>query len=169
MRETVCQSLRERYYVGEREAASEETFHPAMEAGNQQWRVKWPLGISSQCDIRLMWAATPITNCGASRIPGTLCNTRGGKPAKRLDILHSSIFKNKDFQFSSVTQSCPTLCDPMNHKMPGLPVHHKLPEFTETQVHRVSDAIQPSHPLASPSPPAPNPSQHQSLFQWVSS
>ena len=72
-------------------------------------------------------------------------------------------------QFSSVAQSCPTLCDPMNHSMPGLPVHHQLPEFTEIHVHRVSDAIQPSHPLSSPSPPAPNPSQHQSLFQWVNS
>ena len=74
-----------------------------------------------------------------------------------------------DFQFSSVTQSCLTLCDPMNHSTPGLPVHHQLPEFTQTQVHWVSDAIQPSHPLASPSPPALNPFQHQSLFQWVSS
>ena len=72
-------------------------------------------------------------------------------------------------QFSSVAQSCPTLCDPMNRSMPGLPVHHELPEFTQTHVHRVSDAIQPSHPLSSPSPPAPNPSQHQSLFQWVNS
>ena len=70
---------------------------------------------------------------------------------------------------SSVTQSCPTLSDPMNCSMPGLPVHHRLPEFTQTHVHRVSDAIQPSHPLLSPSPPAPNPSQHQSLFQWVNS
>ena len=68
-------------------------------------------------------------------------------------------------QFSSVAQSCPTLSNPMNHSTPGLPVHHQLPEFTQTHVHRVSDAIQPSHPLASPSPPAPNPSQHQSLFQ----
>ena len=68
-------------------------------------------------------------------------------------------------QFSSVAQSCPTLCDPMNSSMPGLPVHHQLPEFTQTHVHRVGDAIQPSHPLSSPSPPAPNPSQHQSLFQ----
>ena len=56
-------------------------------------------------------------------------------------------------QFSSVPQSCPTLCDPMNHNMPGFPVHHQLPEFTQTHVHRVSDAIQPSHPLLSPSPP----------------
>ena len=68
-------------------------------------------------------------------------------------------------QLSSVTQSCPTLCDPMNHSTPGLPVHHQLPEFTQTHVHRVSDAIQPSHPLSSPSPPVPNPSQHQRLLQ----
>ena len=72
-------------------------------------------------------------------------------------------------QFSSVTQSCLTLCDPMNCSTPGLPVHHQLPDFTQTHVHRVSDAIQPSHPLSSPSPPAPNPSRHQSLFQWVNS
>ena len=68
-------------------------------------------------------------------------------------------------QFSSVAQSCPTLCDPMNCSMPGLPVHHQLPEFTQTHVHRVGDGIQPSHPLSSPSPSALNPSQHQSLFQ----
>ena len=72
-------------------------------------------------------------------------------------------------QFSSVTQSCPTLCDPMNHSTPGPPVHHQLPEFTQTHAHRVSDAIQPSHPLLFPSPPAPNPSQHQGLLQWVNS
>ena len=69
----------------------------------------------------------------------------------------------------SVAQSCPTLCDPMNCSTPGLPVHHHLLEFTQTHIHRVSDAIQPSHPLSSPSPPAPNPSQHQGLFQWVNS
>ena len=68
-------------------------------------------------------------------------------------------------QFSSVAQSGPTLCDAVNRSTPGLPVHHQLPEFTQTHVHRVSDAIQPSHPLSSPSPPAPNPSQHQSRFQ----
>ena len=72
-------------------------------------------------------------------------------------------------QFSSVAQSCPTLCDPMNCCMPGLPVHHHLLEFTQTHVHRVRDAIQPSHPRSFPSPPTPNPSQHQSLFQWVNS
>ena len=68
-------------------------------------------------------------------------------------------------QFSSVAQSCPALCDPMNRSTPGLPVHHQLPEFTQTHIHQVGDAIQPSHPLSAPSPPAPNPSQHQSLFQ----
>ena len=71
----------------------------------------------------------------------------------------------KSDQIRSVAQSCQTLCNPMNRSTPGLPVHHQLPEFTQTQVHQVSDAIQPSHPLSSPSPPAPNPSQHQSLFQ----
>jgi len=68
-------------------------------------------------------------------------------------------------QFSLVTQSCPTPCNPINHSTPGLPVHHQLPELTQTHVHRVSDAIQPSHPLSSPFPPVHNPSQHQSLFQ----
>ena len=72
-------------------------------------------------------------------------------------------------QFSSVAQSCPTLCDPMNRSTPGLHVHHQLPEFTQIHVHRVSDSIQPSHPLLSPSPPALNPSQHQGHFQWINS
>ena len=79
--------------------------------------------------------------------------------------LHIKLF----IQFSSAAQSCPSPCDPMNCSTPGLPVHHQLPGFTQTHVHRVSDAIQPSHPLLSPSPPAPNPSQHQGLFQWVNS
>ena len=79
------------------------------------------------------------------------------------------IFHLDSVQFSSVTKSCPTLCNPMNHSTPGLPIHHQLPEFTHTHIHWVSDAIQPSHPLSSPSPPAPNPSQHQSLSQWVNS
>ena len=84
-------------------------------------------------------------------------------------IFKINIIRKKSFphsvQFSSVTQSCPTLSDSMNRSTPGLPIHHQLPEFTQTHVHRVSDAIQPSQPLPSPSPPAPNPSQHQSLFQ----
>ena len=81
------------------------------------------------------------------------------------NIIIITAFSSVQFRLSS----CPTLCDPTNRSTPGLPVHHQLPEFTQIYVHRVSDAIQPSHPLASPSPPAPNPSQHQSLFQWVSS
>ena len=72
-------------------------------------------------------------------------------------------------QFSSVSQSCPTLCDPMDCSTPGFPVHHQLLELAQTQVHRVSDAIQPSHPLSSPSAPAFNLSQHQSLFKQVNS
>ena len=80
-----------------------------------------------------------------------------------LSLVSVSLFSS--VQFSSVTHSCPTLCDPMNCSTPGLPVHHQLPEFTQTYVHRVGDAIRPSHPLSSPSPPDPNPSQHQSLFQ----
>ena len=72
-------------------------------------------------------------------------------------------------QFSSVVQKYLTLCEPMNCSMPGLPVHHQLPEFTQTHVHQVGDAIQPSHPMLYPSPPAPNPSQHQSLFPRVNS
>ena len=76
-------------------------------------------------------------------------------------FIHVAVY----IQIRSVAQLCPTLCDPMNRSTPGLPVHHQLSEFTQTHVHRVSDAIQPSHPLSSPSPLAPNPSQHQSLFQ----
>ena len=71
----------------------------------------------------------------------------------------------RQLQFNSVAQSCPTVCDPMNHSTPGLPVHHQLPEFTQIHIHRVGDAIQPSHPLSSPFTPAPNPSQHQGLFK----
>ena len=70
---------------------------------------------------------------------------------------------------SSVAQLCPILCDPMDCSVPGFPVHHKLPELDQTHVHRVGNAIQPSHPLSSPSPPAFNLAQHQGLFQWVSS
>ena len=85
-----------------------------------------------------------------------------------IPLCQNQIRKNS-VQFSSVAQLCQTLCDPMNCSTPGLPVHHQLPEFTQTLIHRVIDDIQPSHPLSSPSPPAPNPSQHQSLFQWVNS
>ena len=81
---------------------------------------------------------------------------------------YTELYKKKSYssvQFSSVAQLCLTLCDRMNRSTSGLPVHHQLPEFTQTHIHRVGDAIQPSHPRSSPSPPAPNPSQHQNLFQ----
>ena len=87
------------------------------------------------------------------------------KTAIQKDAFIPLFIQFSSIQFSSVAQLCPTLCDPMNCSTPGLPVHHQLPEFTQTHVHRVGDAIQPSHPLSSPSPPAPNPSQQQNLFQ----
>ena len=82
-----------------------------------------------------------------------------------MEVIYQSWYRIS--QLSSVTQSCATLCNPINCRTPGLPVHLQLLEFTQTHVHRVGDAIQPSHPLSSPFPPAPNPSQHQSLFQWA--
>ena len=84
-------------------------------------------------------------------------------------IVLSLDYKVGSVQFSSIAQSCPTLCDPMDCSTPGLPVYHQLPEFTQIHVHWVSDAIQPSHPLSSPSPPTFNFSQHQGLFRWISS
>ena len=83
-------------------------------------------------------------------------------------IMPHELTSHRRFQFSSVAQSCPTLCDPMDCSMPSLPIYHQLPEFTQTHVHRVGDAIQPTHSLLCPSP-APNPSQHQGLLQGVSS
>ena len=94
---------------------------------------------------------------------------------KRIGKFHSSHYQSTinfpyySIQFSSVALWCPTFCDLMNHSMPGLPVHHQLPEFTQTHVHWVGDDIQPAHPLLSPSTPAPSPSQHQGLSQWVNS
>ena len=92
-----------------------------------------------------------------------------GSTASNLLLFNYIFYLAARVQFSSVAQSCLTLCDPKNHSTPSLPVHHQLPEFIQTHVHWVSDAIQPSHPLSSPSPPAPYPSQHQSLFQWLNS
>ena len=108
------------------------------------------------------WSGFPFPSPGDLPKPGI----EPGCPVLQADALPSEPpGKSPSPQFSSVAQSCPTLCDPMYRSTPGLPVHHQLPEFTQTHVHRVSDVIQPSHPLLSPSPPAPNPSQHQSLFQ----
>ena len=103
------------------------------------------------------WECQQVFNC---REPDLL---------KVATLLISIVVVLFSVQFSPVALSCLTLCDSMNRSTPGLPVHHHLPEFTQTHVHRVHDAIQPSHPRSSPSPPALNPSQHQSLFQWVNS
>ena len=86
-----------------------------------------------------------------------------------IKMLFSASYPFSSVQFSSVTQLCPTLCDPMDCSMPGLPVHYQLPEFTQAHVPWVGDAIQPSYPLLSPSPPSFNLSQYQGLFKWVSS
>ena len=86
-----------------------------------------------------------------------------------LTLINQEVFFLSSVQISSVSQSCLTLCDPMNSSTPGIPVHYQLPESTQTHVYRVGDVIQPSHPLSSPSPPALNPSWHQGLFKWVSS
>ena len=118
--------------------------------------------ISLFCTIshRSQWEWVPDTHSS-----NLLVNTPSiGSLSFWLTLLIPSQISCYSVQFSPVAQSCPTLCDPMNHSTPGLPVHHQRPEFTQTHVHRVRDAIQPSHPLLSPSPPAPNPSQHQSLF-----
>ena len=129
----------------------------------------WKRILQPQSSLQ-MTAAQHISNCNCMRYPNCeLMNC----PNYDQQILSVLTVKTITFcydllwshQFSSVAQSCPTLCDPMNQSTPGLPVHHHLPEFTQTHVHRVHDAIQPSHPLSSPSPPAPNPSQHQSFFQ----
>ena len=113
---------------------------------------------------RRAWQPTPVLLPGEFHGRRSLADYRlwghkGSDTTKQpITALLSSV------QFSSVAQSCPTLCNPRNRSMPGLPVHHQRPEFTQTHIHRLSDATQPSHPLSSPSPTAPNPSQHQSLF-----
>ena len=101
--------------------------------------------------------------------PGELHALYSSRVAKIGEDFHFHFHREEQSQFSQFSQSCPTLCDPMNRNTPGLPVHHQLPESIQTHAHRVGDAIQPSHPLSSPSTPAPNPSQHQGLFQWVNS
>ena len=115
------------------------------------------LGFSNAWLMKALNSSIFLTHSGPWE--RSTCQTPGfGQCAKSLDL-----------QFNSVAQSYPTLCDPINCSMPGLPVHHQLLEFTQTHVHQVCDVIQPSHPLLSPSPPAPYPSQPQSLFQWVNS
>ena len=101
--------------------------------------------------------------------PTTLTVTAFNPVKASVNFVSRSPLNLMCLQFSSVTQLCPTLCDPMDCTMPGFPVHHQLPEFAQTHAHWVSDAIQPSHPLSSPSPPAFKLFQHQGLFKWVSS
>ena len=126
--------------------------------------------------VRIRISDTPVTQPARPFLPWALedllledweaCSSSQGLSWRRTrNGIPLTATSGYSVQFSSVTQSCLTLCDPINRRTPGLPVHHQLREFTQTHVHRVSDAIQPSHPLSSPSPPAPNPSQHQSLFQ----
>ena len=129
--------------------------------------------LASCSNIRHHWSQTTVQNITVMKKFYVLqnhhkiwhsdmkCANAIGKMAP-MDLLYT-------VQFSWVAQSCPTLCDPLDHSTPGLPVHHQLPEFTQTRVHWVGDTIQPSHLLLSPSPLAFNLSQHQGLFQWVSS
>ena len=123
----------------------------------------WKLYSNMQCCCSVTQLCPTLCNpIDCWSLPRVLCPW--ASPARILEWF--AIFYSK---FSSVAQSCPTLCDPMNRSTPGLPVHHQLPESTQTHVHQVGDAIQPSHPLSSPSLPALNLSQHQGLFKWVSS
>ena len=132
------------------------------------WTIAYEAPLSMAFSRQEYWSGFPFPSPGdlldpgiepaslaSPALPGRFFST---EPPRKPHLLVS-------VQFSSVPQSCLTLCDPMNRSTPGLLVHHQLPEFTQTHVHRVSDAIQPSHPLSSPSPPAPNPSQHQTIFQ----
>ena len=109
------------------------------------------------------WGFSPMPQVAPSGLTTPSKQTKYTRIQKRLEV--KGWEELCSVQFSSVAQSRPTICDPMNRSTPGLPVHHHLPEFTQIHVHRVGDAIQPSHLLSSPSPPAHNPSQHQSLFQ----
>ena len=118
--------------------------------------IQWMLAIWSLVPLFFL---NPAWTSGSSRF--MYC----WSPAWRILSINLLKWKVK----MKVTQSCLTLCDPMNCSTPGLPVYHQLPEFTQTHVHWVNDAIQPSHPLSSPSPPAINLSQHRGLFQWVRS
>ena len=109
-----------------------------------------------QIKITIRYHLTPVRIAIIKKSANNKCWRGCGEKGTHLDC---------SVQFSSVAQSCPTLCDAMNRSPPGLPVHHQLPEFTQTHVHQVGDEIQPPHPLSSPSPPASNPSQHQGLFK----
>ena len=139
-----------------------------IEMNFEEQRITFVGGLQERCDL------TSMDSCENKGFRHQkMCNN---SPCPSLSLPLKVLFWNAlachpslCFQFSSVAQSCLTLCDLMNRSTPGFPVYHQLLEFTQTHVHWVSDAIQPSHPLLSLSPPAPNPSQHQGLFQRVSS
>ena len=136
--------------------------------GMQETQV-WPLGWEDPLEKEMATHSSILSGKSHRQ-----CNLVGFSPwgleeSGLTELLNTHIHLISINQFNSVSQSCPTLCDPMNNSTPGLPVHHQLPEFTQTHVHWVSDAIQLSHPLSSPSPPALNLSQHHGLFKWVSS
>ena len=117
--------------------------------------------------LYLVWQDSTCLGATKSRLLSLCSGTRA--PQLEKPSPGEALALRLENQFSSVAQSCPTLCDPMNYSTSGFPVHHQLPESTHTHVHWVGDAIQPSYPLSFPSPPALNLSQHQGLFQWVSS
>ena len=142
------------------------------------WEIFWtekPGGLQSM-DTQKIWTQISKWTAATNAFPRLLTTWLTLGKLFQEGITHQSFFPPgiellyiSSAQFSSVTQPCLTHCDPMNGSTPGLPAHHQLPEFTQTHVHRVGDAIQLSYPLPSPFPPTPNPSQHQSLFQWVNS
>ena len=139
-----------------------------------QWTAAHQSSLSMGFSGQEYWSGLPRPAPGDLHDPGIEL----GSPALQADSLpqshqesphipygHDIFYVFISVKFTSVAKSCLTLCYPMNCSTPGLPVHHQLPEFTQTHIHRVGDAIQPSNPLLLPFPPAPKPSQHQSVFQ----
>ena len=131
--------------------------HGHRQETQSEWLSEW---VSVCVSCPLYWFSNLFTQNFGTSVRQDLIQTGLQAKTRKVILPH--------FSLSSVAQSCLTLCDPMNRSMPDLPIHHQLPEFTQTHVHWVGDAIQPSHPLSPPSP-APNLSQYQGLFQWVSS
>ena len=123
----------------------------------------WTAACQASLSITNSWSLLKLMSIDLVMPSNHLILSSPSLPA--FNVSYIRVFSNESVLPISSVQFSPTLCDPMNPSTPGLPVHYQLPEFTETHVHRVSDAIQPSHSLSSPSPPAPSPSQHQSLFQ----